>query len=169
MRDGWLNAEEDRIGRTMSKTEPGPWTEIKIANPSDRAVAFASLRAALDTVPGGHGVESAIVDMLEADAQALADVRTLDEWADAQGWDDTPRPRMTAKGWHVPLGVGGIEPTFGKTRDAARHAAAEWVRGQAHEAMVRTSNEAAREWKPASAGDYPHSDDSRVFPKRGTP
>lgn len=79
---------------------------------------------------------------LQADAQALADVRTLDEWAAAKddrsvdlscGWCVAfkDKPHLQPPGQvRVRLLVSG-DPThieYGDTPDAARHAAAEWVR-----------------------------------------
>jgi hypothetical protein len=69
---------------------------------------------------------------MQDDAQALDDVRTLDEWADKQ---------IGAKHWSGPsvskeAAACTLVSNFGKssnsfqadTPDAARHAAAEWVR-----------------------------------------
>lgn len=78
---------------------------------------------------------SHVAGFSEADAQALADVRTLDEWAkadDAKYW--TCGPVYFGAGYYCSLRYDS-EPHsrmsgHGPTPDAARHAAAEWVRGQ---------------------------------------
>jgi hypothetical protein len=78
-------------------------------------------------------------DRHEADAQALADVRTLDEWA-------TPERhfRVAPTGLTTPVGQAWMcarmlwrvtywlsaEEFFAPNPDAARHDAAEWVRGR---------------------------------------
>lgn len=87
------------------------------------------------------GVDGRVTEALrhlKADAQALADVRTLDEWAKANGarWSCTP----WNDGWAVCIRRGphaDLSPHHaGPTPDAARHAAAEWVRGQAQVAVA---------------------------------
>lgn len=69
----------------------------------------------------------------EADAQALADVRTLDEWAKANGmgWAVYFGPDTFTSGPGYCVRLGDLPPCATcPTPDAARHAAAEWVRGQ---------------------------------------
>lgn len=76
-----------------------------------------------------------LMTKLEADAQALADVRTLDEWAAA---DDeryvVTGPQYFGKSWYCTLwhveNKREAGPFQADTPDAARHAAAEWVRSQ---------------------------------------
>lgn len=95
----------------------------------------------------------------EADAQALADVRTLDEWA-AQ---DPENPFATTRGevdepmrwccWRE--GPPNERCYFyAPTPDAARHAAAEWVRGQARERMLATSQAAAEQFRGAPVDEH---------------
>lgn len=73
-----------------------------------------------------------------ADAQALADVRTLDDWArerfDVRTWvmfppDDERLCLCSLREAGKSPGAGGFPGSFtGETEDAARHAAAGWVR-----------------------------------------
>lgn len=80
-----------------------------------------------------------------ADAQALADLRTLDEWAQAgdkaKGYrshvllpgtplHDTPGASRVVLRVYTGHHWRAVHTEHGPTPDAARHAAAEWVRGQ---------------------------------------
>lgn len=82
-----------------------------------------------------YGCDPEAFAELEADAQALADVRTLDAWARANP-DDTLTPRYRGypdaspeEQWEIY--VGNDEWGLFATPDAARSAAAVWVREQA--------------------------------------
>lgn len=83
------------------------------------------------------GLVAELLPFAEADAQALADVRTLESHTTAkQFW--RPRPVVTRSWeyvrmvWSDTFKVFEIHECFqGPTPDAARHAAAEWVREQA--------------------------------------
>lgn len=71
------------------------------------------------------------LDRLEADAQALADVRTLDEWAAGQPIrTPSPSPYKTEVGdWFIWLSTGNYFDA--PTPEGARAKVAEWVRKQA--------------------------------------
>lgn len=68
---------------------------------------------------------------VEADAQALADVRTLDEWAaDQPIRTPSPSPHKTETGdWFIWLSTGNYFAAA--TPEGGRAKAAEWVRKQA--------------------------------------
>lgn len=73
----------------------------------------------------------------KADAEALAVVRELDDWAKANR-RFAPAPDWDGKSWgvHVPWpgDTAGSDRVEAATPDAARAAAAAWVRAQAHKA-----------------------------------
>lgn len=76
----------------------------------------------------------AATNRLEADAQVLADMRTLDEWARTNhgGWNSAPGFRD--QWYRTCVYADGLTPSLqfdGATPDEARHKAAEWVRAQA--------------------------------------
>lgn len=74
------------------------------------------------------GVPEAV--QLYADAQALADVRTLDDWAKFhRDYAPAPRPYAPASGgWFIQLAP--FKAFDGSTPDEARAKAAAWVREQ---------------------------------------
>lgn len=67
---------------------------------------------------------------LSTELQALADVRTLDEWVESGRGLSAPET-WPAGGWVIyTFTVEGRVRHLGATIALARHAAAEWVRGQ---------------------------------------
>lgn len=77
--------------------------------------------------------DSAALAQLRADAQALADVRTLDEWAREcfGGWNTAPGFRAEWYRCSVYNAAMTTKTFDGRTPDEARAKAAAWARGQA--------------------------------------
>ncbi len=101
----------------------------------------ASFEATIERLAHESGLDD-VYREIAADAQALADVRTLDEWAVRHPGLAflTQDFGISATGNHAEddhserwacLAPSSLALRFlGPTPDAARHAAAEWVRGQ---------------------------------------
>jgi hypothetical protein len=108
------------------------------------------------------------VARLEADAQALADVRTLDEWAGIDGahWS-------SGDGGAVVLHFAdGRKRAFtGPTPDAARHAAAEWVRTEtrARAAIEKADRILDAHAREQQSGSLPHASTIGSDAERGAP
>jgi hypothetical protein len=100
--------------------------------------------------PASAAAARVALAQLEADAQALADVRTLDDWAADRDRDEGPmsashstrRPENNNRGdWvaHLFSGYEGDEDSHdfqGATPEAARAKAAAWVREQSNRASA---------------------------------
>jgi hypothetical protein len=127
--------------------------------------------------PYGEAEQAAARRVLEghalADAQALADVRTLDEWARRHGVD-VPAPGIAGRDVCCIRLLGrddyGASKFFGRfegpTPDAARHAAAEWVRKE----KLPSAAEKERTFSQAGdqSGTLPHAS-TIGSDERGTP
>jgi hypothetical protein len=134
-----MNSEDlAELQRIFPHTTPGRWklwgNSIMADTRGDSDVKYAAEVASFNSPRTWDADMCAILQRnmpeLLADAQALADMRTLDEWAAGQPIrTPSPSPHRTEVGdWFIWLSTGKYFD--GPTPEAARAKAAAWVREQ---------------------------------------